>query len=308
MEDKISGSRIGAVVTAGGVNLHTFYEALGGIGSFEVWALPNEVGDRYLFTQTNSFIIGILREESISVDAGEPVRGFSNLDVMLRIGRAAERQLPALVLVPPSVKLPAPTAGVVFASCRVDDPAVLHIHLWGFFAATPTTDSVVGRNNWRLKKSFDVSSAMEALTVLPTVQPALGAQFEALLRNIFAQAGARVTTSPRDDDPQAKKSLQADMAIVPSDDSPEVILIELKAGHLSEKRVNAAEWRLARYLDMQSSRVGLVVYHDLLGRKFQSKSLISGVARISADDLIQALGSGELHKVIADAFDANLRG
>jgi hypothetical protein len=124
----------GVIVTADGLDLTPLFNVLDEVVPSEFWVLGNEIGDRYLFEPQPDFIIAVLTPNSEG-DASSVLQGFTNLDVILRTGRSAERRIPTLVLVPPSMPVLSPAAGATFVSTPLSDKQALKLHLWGLLCS-----------------------------------------------------------------------------------------------------------------------------------------------------------------------------
>lgn len=301
--DDPGSKRTGSVVTAGGNDLRALFEALRVLDTFELWVLVNEIGDRLLFEQSPSFVIGVLRDEGTHQNTAA---GFSNLDVMLRIGRAVERSVPALVLLPPAVATPSPVLGVSFAQCPLDDPEALNLHLWAFLTALPRTSQLDATGVPRVPR-VDVQQSLHELRILPDTQPALAQRFEVLMGNVFRQAGAKIVTNQVSDE-HGSVGDRIDMAVVLSEDSPGYILAEVKAGRLSEEQLASAEQQLAQHVTRTRALMGIILYYDKGGRSFQAASRSPLIVSISAEDFISQLASQRLDEVVSNAAAHAVRG
>ena len=73
------------------------------------------------------------------------------------------------------------------------------------------------------------------------------------------------------------------------------VLVEVKAGQLSDQRLRSAESQLRHYLTQTNAKVGLLVYLDTDGRRFPKLSLEWPlVIRLDARDLVDLLSKNEL--------------
>lgn len=261
----------GAIVTAGGLDLTPLFEVLGEVVPGEFWVLGNEIGDRYLFEPQPDCIISVLAPNSEG-DAASGMQGFTNLDVIMRAGRSAERQVPTLVLVPPSVPVPSPAAGATFVSCPLSDKQALKLHLWAFFAPILAASVRPARDTPKVPVHIDTTSTLSELRKLPDKQSGLESKLEELMSNLLQQAGAKVAAAPVRH-PDEGRADQVDFAIIPSDDAQSVVLIEVKAGRLTEDRLARAEQQLREYVIARKASLGMVFTTTLLGELFRHAAL-----------------------------------
>lgn len=287
-----------SIVTPAGVALGTLFDVLGEQGVREVWVLGNSIGDRYLFDPVPDMIIGIL-DPQVESSGQERPDGLSNLDVMLRVGRAAGREIPVLVIVPPPLAIPSPTDGVVFAPCPVDHPALSN-HVWAFMSAVRSR-----QEHPQIELQSGPSSAGKTRffkEILQQTPENISARhFEDLVSSVLREAGGAPFEAET-----AEEGQQVDIVLAPSEDSPNVILVETKAGSLSEARLREAEQQLRRYVKDRQAAVGLLIYHDTLGRKFPANEQRPLITRLSLEELLDQLGSHSLSKVISDATAATM--
>jgi hypothetical protein len=281
-----------SVATAGGAGLGVLFDVLGELGVSDIWVLGNPIGDRYLFDPSPDMVIGVLNPRSEDINE-ESSKGLSNLDVMLRIGRAAERGVPAIVIVPPPLAIPSPTEGVVFAPCPVDHQSALSTHLWAFTTA-------FGSSKNRPPKELDHApphlDSARILSELERSASISGWRFEDLVSSILRQVGAASVENERYEPDRG-----VDIVVAPSDDSPGVILVETKYGQLDERRLRDAEQQLQGYVINRQVGLGLVVYHDSLGRQFPQRRGVPLIVRLSFEELVRQLATRSLTQVLSDA-------
>jgi hypothetical protein len=233
-------------------------DALGEMGISEMWVLANAIGDRYLFDPLPDMVIGILNPQA-EVGSEVSSEGLSNLDVMLRVGRSAERGVPTILIIPPPLTAPSLASGVVFALCPPDNGAALRLHLWAF---TSTINSSLGRASRRTDPEPHHIEATKFLQELSQSPDVGGQRFEEMVSLILRQAGAASVKSE-----SYIADNQVDLAFVTSDDSSSVVLAEVKYGKLSEQRLRQAEQQLQGYVIERQADLGLVIYHDAEGRQ-----------------------------------------
>lgn len=281
-----------SVATAGGVGLGVLFDVLGELGVSDIWVLGIPIGDRYLLDPFPDMVIGVLNprpEESNE----EPSKGLSNLDVMLRIGRAAERGVPAIVIVPPPLAVPSPAEGVVFAPCPVDHQSALSTHLWAFTTALGSPKIRPSKESDREPPHLDSPRILNELERSANIS---GWRFEEMIRAILMQAGAASLVSKGNGADDG-----VDIVFAPSDDSPGVILVEAKNGHLDERRLRDAEQRLQRYVMERKAVLGLVIYRDSNGRQFPQRRTVPLIVRLSVEELVRRLATRSLTQVLSDA-------
>jgi len=221
------------------------------------------------------------------------------LDVILRAGRSAERRIPTLVLIPPPMPLPAPAADAMFVSCPLSDKEALKLHLWAFFAPILAAERPT-QIAPTVPVYLDTNLTLTELHRLSDEQPGLAMRVEQLANNLLHQAGANVAAAQvrRSDEGHADR---VDFAITPSDDAQNVVLIEVKAGRLTEDRLAHAEQQLRRYVMDRKASLGMVLYHDSTGRTFPPRRTVPRVIRLSLEELAERLESHSLTKIMSDA-------
>lgn len=282
----------GSIITVAGTDLRDLFTVFGRLGRWEFSVTVNEIGDLHLFQPIPDFVVGVLAD-SEGIDDSEPsVVGFDNLDVMLRVGRAVERRIPTLVLVPPSIAMPSPTAGVVFAQCDLHDLAALEVHLWSFtmLFKAPNLGPDGGRDADPGK--IEAAAVLRELSTL-----SLGTQFEEFLSRVLQSAGAKLVNLPTSE----RLKGRVDIAFVPPGDSRSVVLVEVKSGRLSEQLLSGAEDALARFVAEHQASLGALVYRDVGGRSFDVRGKYPFIARIELGQLVERLESDDLTKVLSDA-------
>jgi hypothetical protein len=282
-----------SVATAEGAGLGVLFDVLEELGVSDIWVLGNPIGDRYLFDPSPDMVIGVLNPRSEDINE-EPSKGLSNLDVMLRIGRAAERGLPAIVIVPPPLAIPSPTEGVVFAACPVDHQSALSTHLWAFTTAFGSSKNRPPKEPDHAPPHVDSARILSELQRSGSIS---GWRFEELVSSVLSQVGAASVENER----RYKPDRGVDIVVAPSDDSPGVILVETKYGQLDERRLRDAEQQLQGYVIDRQAGLGLVVYHDSRGRQFPQRRTVPLIVRLSFEELVRKLATRSLTQVLSDA-------
>lgn len=280
-----------SVATAGGTGLGVLFDVLEGLGVSDIWVLGNPIGDRYLFDPSPDMVIGVLNPRPEERNE-ESSKGLSNLDVMLRIGRAAERGVPAIVIVPPPLAIPSPAEGVVFAPCPVDQSA-LSTHLWAFTTAFGSSKNRPSKELDREPPHVDSARILDELQRSANIS---GRRFQEIVSSILRQAGAASVENEG-----SEPDRRVDIVFTPSDDSPGVILVETKYGQLDEDRLRDAEQQLQGYVIDRKAGLGLVVYHDSFGRHFPQDRTVPLIVRLSVEDLVKQLATRNLTQVLSDA-------
>ena len=123
-----------------------------------------------------------------------------------------------------------------------------------------------------------------------------GWRFEDLVSSILRQVGAASVENERYEPDRG-----VDIVVAPSDDSPGVILVETKYGQLDERRLRDAEQQLQGYVINRQVGLGLVVYHDSLGRQFPQRRGVPLIVRLSFEELVRQLATRSLTQVLSDA-------
>jgi hypothetical protein len=263
---------------------------MGEIGVTEVWVMSNAIGDRYLFDPVPQMVVGVLNPAEGS---GESLReALTNFDVAIRLGRAVERRVPVLLIVPPPLPVPAQSTGMTIAPCPADHEASLRLHVWAFKGQLTDKDAVdsVGRKI----ETMNFDSILDEITGSSS-RGAL--EFEQLVASVLQQAGAVTVSS---EDPSADDGV--DMALVTPDEPSTVILAQVKYGRLTREQIQRAERRLEENVRLRNAGLGLLIYQDQGGREFPATHPSPLVARLPFEEFVRSLSSSSLNKVISDAF------
>lgn len=281
------------VVTAGGLDLRTLFDTFKGAGITDAWVLGNAAGDSLMSddSQPDLVICVLSPDDAERVDPSP--KGFTNLDVMMRAGQSAGRGLPTLIIVPPPLLVPSPISGTVVARCPLDEREALADHVWAFVSTTRAAKQSVATPSPAPGRRVDSGlflHRLEHLAYGPGPDFSLGV--ESLSAELLQAAGAGFRESPP----------RVDLAFIPSADSAAVMLVEVKAGKLTEDRLIAAEVRLQERVETTRAQLGVLVYHDAMGREFPAR-YATGVAvvRLSLRELIAQLSTQNLPDVIASA-------
>jgi Restriction endonuclease len=277
-----------AVVRAGGVVLAPLINALGQVGAQDVFVLANAIGDSNLFDPVPDFVVGVL-----SPLAGESQgQGLTNLDVILRVGRSVERDLPTLLIVPPPLPALAPTAGLAFAYCPTDSDAALYFHL-SALVATVSSESQRLPEQRSKPATSDPASVAEYLSGGPELSPNA---FEELLRNLFQSVGAETIVSQR-----TPNDTGVDLVVTPAEAPNNLVFIQAKAGRVSERSLSSLEGQLQNIVLENRANLGLLVYYDREGTEFAPRSSTPLVISFSLKSLAQLLATQSLVQVLNSA-------
>lgn len=281
-----------SVVSARGEGLGALLDVLDELGVSDIRVLSNSIGDRYLFNPFPDMAIGVLNPESLE-GPGQPLGGLSNLDVMLRIGRAAERGVPTIVIVPPPLAMPSPADGVAFAQCPVGHQPALWTHLWAFTATLGSRKDSQPLEPDREGTPVDSAGILSEFERSKSIS---APRFGEIVSSVLRQAGAASVGQER-----YEADRGVDIVFAPSADASSVILVEARTGQLDELRLREAEQRLQNYVIERQAGLGLVIYHDSRGRQFPSRRSTPLIARLSIEELVGKLESRSLTQVISDA-------
>lgn len=305
------------VITAAGANLQTLYEALAGVGVDDVQVLSSHVTDRMLDDHESTFVVGVLGSATVvpthdGDEASDAVRapGFVDTDVMLRIGRQIEQGFQTLVIVPPPLPVPAPAAGLVVAPCPVSDLDSLSLHLWAFVSSISSRPRAAGQSATSARRPpalARLKSTIRLLKSLKSVDPSTGArvtgfQLENLVLQLLHYAGAEVAERPR----LGARDEGFDAALIPHDDSKDIFLVEVAAGHLDRRRLAERAQRLQRAVITNDSALGLLIYKDDDNRRFEPE-VIPAVIMMAADDLAERLENASLTQIVSEEIAAVAR-
>lgn len=278
------------VVAAGGLDLKSLFSAFKGVGVTDAWVLGNAAGDRLMSNDSRpDMVICVLSPDDAERTDPSP-KGFTNLDVMMRAGLSAGGGLPTLIIVPPPLVVPSPIAGAVVARCPLEQGEALADHVWAFVSSIRVAEQTVSPS-LKDERRIDSGSFLRRLENLSYESaPEFYQGVESLTSELLQEAGAALRESPP----------HVDLAFIPSDDSAAVMLVEVKAGKLTEDRLIAAEVRLQERVEATRAQLGVLVYHDVMGHQFPARYATGpSVIRLPLKELIGQLGDRSLQDVIA---------
>lgn len=282
-----------SVVAAGDLDLEPVAEALAAAGIQEGVVLQNGLGDSSIFNPVPDAVVGVL--SPTRSETHEVGRGFTNLDVMLRIGQAAERRLPTLLIAPPPLVLTSLIPGVTLAPCDLDASQALNEHCWAFAATIGARAQHRGRG--AITNRADLHDLLREIGELRADGPGLERQVESLTSRLLEAAGAALVESALRTDVGGR----IDLAFMASEDSPGVILVEIKAGLLDPAQIVNASEQLQRHVLDRRAQLGIVLYHDVRGRSFQTRHPTPLTVAISLTELAERLMGQDLPTVISYA-------
>ena len=280
-----------SVVTASGVNLKTLVDVLGRAGVQDVSVFANAIGDAFLFEPRPDFVIGVL-----SPVARDPQQGLTNLDVMLRIGRAVQQELPTLLIIPPPLLNVSPMAGVAVAYCPIDHETALTLHISAIIATAASQRDEVPKEPLPPKKS-GLTSVIRYLASGPDLSTY---DFEQLIIAVLeSDPGARALISQvRDADDRG-----VDFVMAPTEAPSSIVLIEAKTGPVTERSLSRWENQLHNWVANRNASLGLLIYYDPEGTEFPARSSSDSplVVSISLKSLAEELRSQTLPQVLNKA-------
>jgi hypothetical protein len=288
------------VLSAVGLDLEMLARAAGDVGIGEAWVITNNAGDSIMQESPPDLVIAVLDpgQPSPAAPSGPPGPGaypFANLDVAIRSGRAAGQGFPVLMIVPPPLPRPADLVGVVVARCPLDNFNVLRLHLWAFVSTLPGRAHLTAPQPVAQPTGFDATAILNQLYSINGQQPSAALQVERLVTSLFGQVGAELVENPGRDQPDSR----VDLAVLPSRESADILLVEVKAGQLTESDLAAAEERLQGYVLTRHAALGLVLYHDFDDKHLPSPRATSLVIRMSVRELVAGLATNNLPQLIS---------
>jgi hypothetical protein len=286
------------VLSAAGLHLQTLIDTFISVGIENAWVVSNNAGDAVSQDPVPDLVIGVFDPSEAGQSAGAPIgpgtSQFANIDVAIRVGMAITQGLPTLLVVPPPLPKPADTLGVVVAPCPLDDFDTLRLHLWAFVSTMPSRAALEASRASAEPVPFDATPILNQLYAIKGNDGSAALQVERLLAAVLSRVGAEFVENPESDGPGGR----VDLAVLPSRSSTEILLIEVKAGRLSEQRLSDAERQLQTYVIERHASLGLVVYHDFADNHWSSPRTIPLVIRMSARELIAGLVTNSLPQLI----------
>lgn len=279
------------VVSAAGLDLTALTGTFGSAGITEAWVLGNDAGDRMLFDPMPDLLICVL-DPRITERVDPSPQGFTNLDVMIRAGQAAERGVPTLIIAPPPLSLSALVASATVAYCPLDREQALADHVWAFAQTAQPGERREIADSSRLVAPQRFEDDLRSLNARFPERPFYEG-VERLVVDLLREAGAALpSTWPG-----------GDLAFIASKDAPGVMLIEVKAGRLTERVLSAAAEELQQHVNSSRAKLGVLVYYDVEHKhpRPPARPLPESVIRISLEQLIRDLSERKLPEVIGAA-------
>lgn len=283
-----------SLLVAGEVNKGPLLRVLHELNIDDVWVLHNDLGDRFMLDPAPDFVVGVLSDRDSDAKAVQN-KTFTNGEVALRLGLAAGKGVPTLVIASPSTQMRSPDPLITVVRCPIKRDALVG-HLWAFttsLSLSPSSDATAPPER-QLENADHYLSELDRLEWGSTY---FGDQFERLISRLLLSAGAAVVET----ESAGPLGDRVDIAFMPSGRSGDIILVELKAGNISEKQLAAAEEQLQRYVIGRQAKYGIVLYHDVSGRMLSSHHSTPLILRMPARELIQKLANDPLPKVLDDA-------
>ncbi|WP_329437931.1 hypothetical protein [Streptomyces canus] len=283
-----------SILVAGLTKVRPLLDVLGELQIEENRILANDLGDRRMFEPTPDLVIGVLAENNDRARASQ-YKAFTNEEVTLRLGLMAGRGVPALIIAPPSTQLHSPDPLITVARSPMTREALVD-HVWAFTTSvelSPSSAVAVSPE----RKLENPGHYLTELDSLERASGSSGTRFERLIGSMLLDAGAAVV----ENESLSQAGDRVDIAFMPSRRSADIILMELKTGHISEKWLTAAEEQLQRYVIERQAKYGMVLYHDVNGRMLPTRQSTPLIVRMSARELIEKLAADPLPKVLDDA-------
>jgi hypothetical protein len=283
------------IVAAANADTDTLMEVLQQAGVDEAWIVGNHASDTLLDDFSPDMVIGVLQPElppimhGVELQRGGRAPRLSNLDVMLRVGRSIGRSCQALVIAPPPLQPPAPTALLFVATCPADDRKSLELHVWAFISGISNRQDGVKKTNQpggypERTPEMSFASAVHRLKAIGSAadkNPSVRAyEIEQLVVEMLQRAGAELAENPY----RHEVDFGFDAAIVPAKSSGSVYLVEVKSGRLDRRKLVTTAERLQGAVISRGADLGLLIYQDVVGRVY-SGIAVPGTIAINAASL-----------------------
>jgi hypothetical protein len=273
------------VVTASGVDLRILIDALRRVDTQDISVFTNSIGDSSLFEPSPDFVVGVL-----SPVANDPQQGLTNLDVMLRIGRSAEKQIPTLLIVPPPLLALSPMADVAIAYCPTDNEAALTLHISAIVAIAASRGNEAD-NQTQIRVKAGLSGVIEYLGTKPDLSVI---EFENILKDILtSDQGTRAIASQLD--------TGVDLIVSPAGAPDSVVLVQAKRVHVNPQLLVRSAIELHNRVIGSHAGLGLLVFYDRQGPELAPRSFTPLVVSISLKSLAEQLFTQDLLQVLIKA-------
>ncbi len=290
-----------------GLDLGPVADAALDVGIEGFWVQKFNVGEPPFGDSLPNLVIAVLdpqppAEIGVSLGPGGTAP-FTNLDVAIRAGRASGQGYPVLLVVPHPLSRPADLGGVVVAHCPLNDLDALRLHMWAFVSTLPARSQLPSPQPVARPTVFDATTILDQLEGVGRRQGSASMQVERLVASLLSQVGAELVENPDRRQPDSR----IDLAFLPTRDAAGVVLVEIKAGRLSEDILAAAERQLGDYVIERHASLGLLLYHDLEGQNLPSKGTVPLVIRMSVRQLVAGLQINSLPQLIRGVVNDAIR-
>jgi len=216
-------------------------------------------------------------------------------NVLFEIGLAYGARKPLFLIVDKEADLPANLKDIFYVRASSWDTEAIEFNLDNFLEHP--TRGIPGRQRTTAKKpepsllhGLRVNEKLKSLLSLQGAERAMA--LEELVAGLLKQADAVVTQERYYPDTGADMAIWLD-GIESILGNP--VLVEIKAGRLSEERLREAELQLQHYLTQTNARAGLLIYLDQRDQRFPSSpSTWPLVVRLDVRDFVDVLARGEL--------------
>ena len=292
------------IVSAGGINHSSLINALRQAEVDEGWIITHNAGESLIGESRPDFVTAVFNPAA-DVATPDSVGGipFTNLDVAMRAGRAAGQGYPVLLVVPPPMRPPADLPGVVIAPCPLDDPETLRLHIWAFVSTLPGRAHLPPQPSVSPPAGFDATGVLEQLQGIDSTRDAASLQVERLVASLLSQAGAELVENQETEKP----SREVDLAFLPSRTAGDVVIVEIKAGHLTERQLDEAEQQLQQHVIERHTSLGLLLYHDFEDRHLPNKHATPLIVRMSVRELVAGLKTNTLPQLLGGVVKDTIR-
>ncbi|MFB9196632.1 hypothetical protein ACFFWA_27010 [Actinomadura verrucosospora] len=296
---------VATLIKAGNPDLGPLIDICREIDIQELLVMDKVVADRALDIQQPDLVIGYLDPPSditqfiATADLDlENVTALTNLEVMLQLGRAVERRIPACLIVPPPLRAPSVPSQLVVIPCQLSDVDSLRLHLWAFTANLAERRQDTATAPAQISPPVDFKRYIRLLKSLRQKEGSNIPSFrvEQLVVELIRATGVAFAENPEKSMPDRG----FDMAVLPSRESDEIALIEVLAGHLNERRLHDSELRLQEATLDRRAQLGVLLYDSIDGRRFPAKRTTPLVLRLALEDLIEQLGHKSLSEVLTE--------
>lgn len=221
-------------------------------------------------------------------------------NVLFEIGLAYGARKPLFLIVDKGADLPANLKDIFYVRASPSDAKAIEFNLNHFLEHQARGVSRKYPEIFRDSQGgpYIPSSSLKGMlrATLESLQRSEGAEaalaLESLVADLFAEASAVVAQERYHPDAGADMAVWLD-DIESSLGNP--LLVEVKSGRLSQRRLEQAELQLRRYLTQTNAQAGLLVYFDQAGQRFpSSSSMWPLVVRFDVRDLADIISRGEL--------------